>query len=257
MGETQEIGPPKPKYEFTNEWFLGNFAGKGIEVDVVSIWRALFERYPISTVLEIGSYEGRSTVFIAETIATKNDLDIYCVDTWRGSFEHPGHDFERIEARFDNNISAVTKLFPSSLKIHKLKMTSIEACTALINEQREFDLVYIDGSHNASDVLADAVLSFFLLKPGGLMIFDDYLWTYGFQVSGNILNIPKLGIDAFVNCFQDKLKIIQGFPSYQLYCEKILTPSVPSSAQSHNTDTSLIRSLRRAVGSAARAVHLK
>ena len=242
--------------EFTNEWFLGNFAGKGIEVDIVSIWRSLFERYPISTVLEIGSYEGRSTVFIAETIAKTNDLEIYCVDTWTGSFEHGSdHEFEKIEARFDKNISVVKKLFPNGLRIHKLKMASIEACSALIKEQKEFDFVYIDGSHNAADVLADAVLSFFLLKPGGLMIFDDYLWTYGFQVSGNILNIPKLGIDAFVNCFQDKLKIVHGFPSYQLYCEKIVPPSPP--AQSHHTDMSLVRSLRRAVGSAARAVHLK
>jgi hypothetical protein len=33
-----------------------------------------------------------------------------------------------------------------------------------------------DGSHRARDVLEDAVLSWPLLKVGGIMLFDDYLW---------------------------------------------------------------------------------
>ena len=37
-----------------------------------------------------------------------------------------------------------------------------------------FDLVYIDASHEAADVLADAVLAWPLLKPGGFLGFDDY-----------------------------------------------------------------------------------
>ena len=40
-----------------------------------------------------------------------------------------------------------------------------------------YDIIYIDGSHATSDVLEDAVLSYRLLKPGGLLIFDDYHWA--------------------------------------------------------------------------------
>jgi predicted O-methyltransferase YrrM len=36
-----------------------------------------------------------------------------------------------------------------------------------------YDLIYIDGSHFPADVLEDAVLSWRLLKPGGMLIFDD------------------------------------------------------------------------------------
>lgn len=39
-----------------------------------------------------------------------------------------------------------------------------------------FDFYYVDGSHVAPDVMADAVLGWRLLKPGGIMVFDDYEW---------------------------------------------------------------------------------
>ena len=42
---------------------------------------------------------------------------------------------------------------------------------------RHYDVIYVDGSHTARDVLQDAVLGWGLLKRGGLMIFDDYLWV--------------------------------------------------------------------------------
>ncbi|MCZ6464828.1 MAG: class I SAM-dependent methyltransferase [Proteobacteria bacterium] len=39
------------------------------------------------------------------------------------------------------------------------------------------DFIYIDGCHEAACVLLDAVLSWDLLKVGGTMIFDDYVWS--------------------------------------------------------------------------------
>jgi predicted O-methyltransferase YrrM len=84
-----------------------------------------------------------------------------------------------------------------------------------------FDLIYIDGSHQAPDVLTDAVMSFQLLKVGGVMIFDDYLWTMdkpGFQ---DVLKMPKPAIDAFLNIFQRKMSIFFGAPIGQLYARKI------------------------------------
>ena len=39
-----------------------------------------------------------------------------------------------------------------------------------------YDFVYVDGSHSTADVLEDAVFSFGLMKLGGVIAFDDYLW---------------------------------------------------------------------------------
>ena len=39
-----------------------------------------------------------------------------------------------------------------------------------------FDFIYIDGSHQAPDVLLDALLGFKLLRTNGVIAFDDYVW---------------------------------------------------------------------------------
>jgi Methyltransferase domain len=80
--------------------------------------------------------------------------------------------------------------------------------------------IYIDGSHQAPDVLADSVLAFQLLRVGGIMIFDDYLWRMEPEGRQDSLNIPKPAIDSFINIFQRKLRVVSGFTNYQLYIEK-------------------------------------
>jgi predicted O-methyltransferase YrrM len=67
-----------------------------------------------------------------------------------------------------------------------------------------FDFVYIDGSHKAADVLEDAILSLRLLKPGGIMIFDDYLWA-AFE---DPLDNPRPGIDAFLHAFAQQYDLL-------------------------------------------------
>lgn len=68
------------------------------------------------------------------------------------------------------------------------------------------DFIYVDGSHTTRDVLSDAVLSFDLLKIGGVMAFDDYLWQ-GYP-NQPLLN-PKTGIDAFLVCYQGRYELLE------------------------------------------------
>jgi predicted O-methyltransferase YrrM len=56
---------------------------------------------------------------------------------------------------------------------------SADVLPELMVEGRRFDFIYIDGSHVAPDVLLDAAMSFALLKPGGILAFDDYDWSPG------------------------------------------------------------------------------
>ena len=37
--------------------------------------------------------------------------------------------------------------------------------------------IYVDGSHEAPDVLFDAILAHKLVKNNGIIAFDDYLWS--------------------------------------------------------------------------------
>jgi predicted O-methyltransferase YrrM len=80
-----------------------------------------------------------------------------------------------------------------------------------------FDIVYIDGSHKASDVLEDAVISWRLVKPGGLIIFDDYNFVFEDHPEWN----TGLAIDAFMKLFADQLKVIE-IDQRQVFLEKII-----------------------------------
>jgi hypothetical protein len=68
----------------------------------------------------------------------------------------------------------------------------------------DYDFIYIDGSHIACDVLEDAVLSFRLLKPDGIMVFDDYSWEF----FDNPLRHPKIAIDAFLEIYANQIEVI-------------------------------------------------
>jgi predicted O-methyltransferase YrrM len=67
-----------------------------------------------------------------------------------------------------------------------------------------FDIIYIDGSHVASDVFEDAVRSWPLLKNDGLLIFDDYLWKKELPVESR----PQVAIDAFIAAYRDYMEVV-------------------------------------------------
>ena len=74
----------------------------------------------------------------------------------------------------------------------------------LITKNKEYDIIFIDGNHVAPFVLMDSVLSWNLLKPGGILIFDDYLWMPDSYKSLT----PKLAVDSFIEVFEDYVEVI-------------------------------------------------
>jgi predicted O-methyltransferase YrrM len=195
-------------YEFSEYYFA----------HLVPIWTALFSgsRGRINKVLEIGSYEGGSSVWILENLL-KDGGELHCIDTWQGGVEHQKDKMPEVEARFDRNVEkALAKTGGVKLFKHRgasrLKLTELMAGGHL----GSFDLVYVDGSHESSDVLCDLVAAFQLCKVDGLIICDDYLWGY----EDNLRFSPKLAIDSFINCYNNKIKILLKMPLYQMYLVK-------------------------------------
>ena len=123
---------------------------------------------------------------------------------------------ESIFARFKRNVSLARSNAPHPVKVMTHIGNSDLALAGLLyqGQAQSFDFIYVDGSHVARDVLADAVVSFKLLKIGGIMVLDDYLWHQKPPFEGNVLQIPKLAIDAFVNLHLDVIDIIRA-PIYQ------------------------------------------
>lgn len=126
---------------------------------------------PIKTVIEIGSWLGASTRFLAGAIP--EDGVVYAVDTWCGSPDEPEH-------LRDPRMPFLYQLFLSNVKhaglTHKIvpvRMASLEAARAL-NVQA--DMIYIDGAHDTVSVLNDILHWYLHLKPDGFMCGDDWLW---------------------------------------------------------------------------------
>ena len=149
--------------------------------------------------LEIGSYEGRSAIWTVENILTHPQSSITCVDAWYVA---------GIEHRFDANIV----LTGQSHKFVKMRGESQIILRRL--PFNHFDLIYIDGEHEGLNVLEDAVHSYRLLKPGGFLVFDDYLWE---NEARDVT--PKTAIDAFIAVYSRRVKLVHS--GYQVILQKL------------------------------------
>ncbi len=206
------------EYKFTQDWFSW----------APPIWEQLIEHLPErKKFLEIGSFEGRSTAWIIENMVDPEAVSgsVLCIDTWEGGEEHSNGEMGGAEERFDHNVGiAQTKYWKRTGNldaysiVDKFKGKSDLALAHIrANDERywnEFDFIYIDGSHIARDVLTDACMAWPLLKQGGIMVFDDYLWGE----PRDILHRPKPAIDAFVNIFSEEVEMIH--VGYQLIVRK-------------------------------------
>jgi len=181
------------EYKFTQDWFSW----------VPSVWEHLIPTLPgRKNFLEIGTYEGRAAVWIAENMM-EDGGKIVCIDTWEGGEEHVSGEMDGAHQRFIHNIELLIEKHPTRI-INAYMGTSVKYLSRLIDNHDPFDFIYIDGSHIAKDVLTDACMAWPLLRNNGIMVFDDYLW--GDMSRPN--HVPKPAIDAFVNIFIEELKIV-------------------------------------------------
>lgn len=208
----QGIFPNSP-YVFTAAWFLLHSSDWGNHLKEL-------KGKPNIHALEIGNYEGFSAIWQLENVLTDPSSTITCIDIF---------DDRVIEELFDLNIKATGV----SSKVKKLKGSSEIMLRGLNLEQ--FDYVYIDACHLPKWVLSDAVLSWDLLKKGGLMIFDDYKYIedkpQGFQPTrinfiDNYLWKKRVGdagstkpaIDVFLQIYGPYLDVV--FKRYQVVVKK-------------------------------------
>jgi|GEM_PF-413190 len=194
-------------YQFSQDWFSHNLL----------IWEQFLSSLKGLTdlrILEIGSWEGRSTCWLLENIATDPTARIACIDTFEGSVEHAvmvdQTVLKTIEQRFDWNLEKTG----TPEKVRKVVGRSQTVLRSLI--PNTYHLAYIDGSHIASDVLEDTLLTWQLVKIGGLIIFDDYGFVFAPEIAEDP---PKVAIDVFLKLFKKKIKLLH--QNYQVILEKV------------------------------------
>jgi hypothetical protein len=204
-------------YQLTNNWFAQSAR---------QVWDQIIPQINPTRILEIGSFEGASACYLIDKLASHQDIELHCVDSWQGGEEHQtgGADqtsMHEVEKRFVHNTQLAMKNATNTADLVVHRGLSDLELPKLIAEGKSsyFDFIYIDGSHQAPDVLFDALLSFKLLKINGVMVFDDYLWQLPGTKGVDPIRCPKMAIDAFTTIHCRKLKIINA-PLSQLYVQK-------------------------------------
>ncbi len=193
-------------YEFTEDWFSENNPEKVVRQ--FDEFLSEFKDKP-STFLEIGSFEGMSTIWMLENILTNKDSRLFCIDAWA---EWTGDAF----VRFVSNISK-TGLKD---KVHIVKGDSSEELRIFPKEY--FDFIYVDGNHDEKAVIKDAINSFRIIKKGGIVCFDDYLLgiRYPNSPGSKAMNgSAKKAIDYFIDTFKEEIEVM--YKDYQLWIRKI------------------------------------
>jgi predicted O-methyltransferase YrrM len=176
---------------FTVNWFMPS----------IPVWEPFVHELEgeAANVLEIGSFEGLSACYFLWRLP---DAQVTCVDTFGGNPEHDtfGYSVSNLEQVFDRNVALV-----DAGRVRKLIGESRRVLPDLTAQPVRFDLVFVDGSHEGLDVLVDASLSWQLLAPNGLLIFDDYEWAMRGQ---DPLLRPGPAIDAFIHMVEDHCDVL-------------------------------------------------
>jgi predicted O-methyltransferase YrrM len=170
---------------FTADWFSHN---------IPNFEKCMAAAPARKNFLEIGSYEGMSACWLLANGLEEGGY-LTCIDPF----------FNDMRAVFDDNTKQALR---RNQVVSTMQMTSYRALAQLIGMKQAYDFIYIDGVHSPLGVLTDACMSWGLLKEGGVMLFDDYLYPQ---------EPTKVGIDAFLNSF-DGYEIL--VDNYQLAVKK-------------------------------------
>jgi predicted O-methyltransferase YrrM len=160
--------------------------------------------------LQIGAYTGDASLWIYNNILMHPDSILIDVDTWEGS-EEPVH-YEMNWHTVENLYDLKTLSARNNRKIVKYKGTSD---SFFKNNVEKYDFIYIDGDHTSYGVIKDAVAAYECLNVGGILAFDDYLWS----ASLGEINEPKMAIDSFSQIYANRVELL--LESYQKWFKKI------------------------------------
>ncbi|PSB39645.1 hypothetical protein C7B69_02075 [filamentous cyanobacterium Phorm 46] len=175
-------------YQFTQDWFTHN----------IPIWQRHLQQFvgiADFQVVEIGSFQGMSACWLLDKILTHPTAKITCIDLY-------------FQETFKGNIAKTGV----AQQVIELEGYSQDLLVNLTSEY--YDIAYVDGCHKPTSALQDAILSWRLVKVGGLMIFDDYEFTFPDSPEQD----TKIGIDVFLEMFGSQLEVVH--KGYQLIVKK-------------------------------------
>ncbi len=153
--------------------FLDSVEGEGL-------YRYAAEAAKLGPVLEVGSYCGKSTVYLGEA-CRHEDVSLYAVDHHRGSEEHQLGEEYHDSALYDSNAGLMDsfRTFRKTMRdadLEEVVVPVVASSTAAArNWHTPLAMVFIDGGHSMEAALADyRSWSAHIVKDGILAIHDIF-----------------------------------------------------------------------------------
>jgi len=139
--------------------------------------------------VEVGSWKGRSSVFMAvEIINSNKEIKFDCIDTWLGSTEHTdpnsgcfvkelNDEKDWLYREFLKNIDPVKHI------IKPIRSLSVDA--SKLYSDNSLDFVWIDAAHDYDNVYNDLIHWYPKVKSGGYIGGHDYHKNCGVEDAVN------------------------------------------------------------------------
>ncbi|WP_207485730.1 class I SAM-dependent methyltransferase [Arenibaculum pallidiluteum] len=133
-------------------------------------------------IVEVGSWKGRSAVHMARRASAFRPLTMVCVDTWLGSVEHWLNPEWKASLLIRNGRPRIYDQFMVNVvdagcadSVVPMSMPSAQAAEILRALGLSIPMVYLDGAHDFDSVRQDIAAWWPLVRPGGILIGDDYI----------------------------------------------------------------------------------
>jgi len=155
--------------------------------------------------MEVGVFLGSTAAWAIDNVLTHPDARYYGIDPWEW-FKPMHRRFPTPEIWKEKMLDKVDSLRKKyDGKAEFIQGYSQDVLMQSRWKRQSMDFIYIDGHHTIQCVLRDFVLTWPLLKIGGIMFFDDYLQGYSTEVKEAVdiilkgLGERKLRADNTIN----------------------------------------------------------
>ena len=186
------------QYRYSQNWFIYS--------EIKRILLNFMDTQKENHILEIGCFEGLSSVFFADNLLDNPNATLTCVDPFM-SIENNDHARflqNKEEDAFDYNISVCKN--SNKITVHKITSDSF-----FETNNKKFNFIYIDGCHETDFIKRDMENAFQVLEPNGIMWMDDYSGGDGIKI--------KNTMNEFLEKHKDLYTVIH--IGYQLAIQKI------------------------------------
>lgn len=141
--------------------------------DFQALYKRMVQKYDKAHFVEVGSWKGRSAVFMAvEIINSGKNIMVDCIDTWEGSLEHstiPEVINKTLYETFLKNIQSVRHI------INPVRLASVQASE--LYADASLDFVFLDASHEYADIRHDILCWMPKVKAGGAFAGHDVYFS--------------------------------------------------------------------------------